>query len=159
MEGLIKYIIRIRTEDGYNKHSSNKYIFAYPNAEKVGLSTGKKAFIDAINYLRTLKPMRKLTMNRKIKLNLDECEEFDNKFLQNLIVNKRRLLRNEYPNFNVNMDIISDPIVSAFLQLVDDNPFQGRRREIILNEKISEFAASQIKNKSKKKFFSLFCFA
>ena len=158
LESLIKYIIPIKTDIGY-KRSSNKYIFAYPNAEKVGLSTGKKAFKDAIFYLRTLNPMRKLTMNSKIKLNFDECETFNNYFLQNIIFNKRRVLKDEYPSFNVNLDVISDPIVSAVVHLVDDNPFQGRMREIILNEKFSEFAATQFKDKSKNKNFSLICFA
>jgi hypothetical protein len=165
IEKMITYIIpnnRTNIKDSSNASlENNKFVLACPNTEKIGLPSGENAFRTVINYLKKIPDglLPKLTWNEEIKININLfCEDFSHIFIQALILEKKTQVKKKYPNFTVSLDAISDPELSALLQLVDDTGFQGQRREALLNPKFSYFAVSYMKDKFSR-FFALICYA
>ena len=149
LESMMRYIKQVKKR--------SIFIFSYPGAEKVSLPTGTKIFLKVVNTLKDTQPLEILTYNEEIKINVDK-NNIDQKKLKEIIADKRKGLRLKYPYFTVNLDIITNPVVSAVMQLVDDNPFQGQRRDAILNKNFTNFAVTQFQDRTGRNF-NLVCFA
>lgn len=154
IEMMIKYI-----KPNYERKRSSAFIFRKPGFDKVGLPSGEDGFKNTIDILKKSQKLNELQWCDEIRIPLPEgIEDFNKEILQKIILTKRNELNGNYPNFSVNIDVISDPETSALLQIVDDNTFQGQRRETILDPKFKYIAVAQAKDK-KKKVFTLISFA
>jgi hypothetical protein len=149
LESMMRYIKKVKLR--------NIFIFAYPGTEKVSLPNGTTSFLEVINILKETRPIEPLNYNADIKIDIDNSD-CDHKILKKLIYDKRQKLKSKYPQFLVNLDIISNPVVSVVMQLIDDNPFQGQRRDAILNKNYGHFAVSQFTD-SIDRTFNLVSFA
>ena len=156
LENMIQYI----RPNNNKKYTQCDYILAAPNCDKVSLPTGEKAFRAAIDFLKHInKPLKELEWCKEIVVDFpDDIDDFHQELLHKLIKEKRKCIKNRYPNFSVSPDVITDPEISAALQIVDDNTFQGQRRDTILNPDFVYFGVSQAKD-NKKKLFTLISFA
>jgi hypothetical protein len=136
-----------------NRNTTGRaYIFQYPGAEKICLPSGDSGFKQTIELLKNTKPVIELKWNEEIKVDIPSVtEDFSKEVIENLIMNKRHKLMQKYPNFSVNLDIVTNPEVSALLQIVDE-AFEGKRRNAILNPEVTNFAVSQGKDRKKKLF-------
>jgi hypothetical protein len=74
----------------------------------------------------------------------------NNSLITQLLAKKKAENGSKYPECSFNMDLgISDPETSLLLQIVDDSPFKGKRRENILNPKNKYVGISFMKQKNK----------
>lgn len=65
----------------------------------------------------------------------------------------------KYSSLTFNLDLgVSDPVISAVLQIVDDSNFKGRRRANILDKDV-KYAGISHAAKGKKSFCSYIAFA
>ena len=142
------------------KKENGHFYFVYNNnnEKKILLKEGEKIFIDAINHLKKIKPLKSLTYNNEIKIELNEKEmdNFSNDFLGKLILKKRLKLKEKYQKTYFNLDIFNEPKLSVIFQITDE-AFNKERRNAILNPNYNYFAVSYIKNN--KKFLSVSSFA
>ena len=142
------------------KKENGHFYFVYNNnnEKKILLKEGEKIFIDAINHLKKIKPLKSLTYNNEIKIELNEKEmdNFSNDFLGKLILKKRLKLKEKYQKTYFNLDIFNEPKLSVIFQITDE-AFNKERRNAILNPNYNYFAVSYIKNN--KKFLSISSFA
>jgi hypothetical protein len=130
-----------------------EYIFHIPSVIKVHMPGGKETFNSVINMLKDRHPVSPLKWNDEIMIDIPgNSIEFSKEIVQKLILKKKSQVIGKYPLFYVHFDIISDPIISAALQIVDDTAFKGNRREAILNSKYSFFSVAQGLDKNKKLF-------
>jgi hypothetical protein len=144
------------------KKENGHFYFVYNNnnEKKILLKEGEKIFIDAINHLKKIKPLKSLTYNNEIKIELNEKEmdNFSNDFLGKLILKKRLKLKEKYQKTYFNLDIFNEPKLSVIFQITDE-AFNKERRNAILNPNYNYFAVSYIKNNNNKKFLSVSSFA
>jgi hypothetical protein len=74
----------------------------------------------------------------------------DNKKIAELFGNKKKEVADKYRDCNFILDLeISNPEISLILQIIDDNPFQGKRRENLLNPNNKYIGISCAKVKTK----------
>jgi hypothetical protein len=149
LESMMRYIKQVKFR--------NIFIFAYPGTEKVSLPSGTNSFLQVINILKETPSVEALNYNDEIKIQIEKSN-FDHNRLKKIISEKRKKIKAKYPQFIVNLDIITNPIVSVVMQLIDDNPFQGQRRDAILNKNYGHFAVSQFTDGTERTF-NLVCFA
>ena len=147
----------------YIKKENGHFYFVYNNnnEKKILLKEGEQIFIDAINQLKKLKPLKSLTWNDEIKIELNEKEldnNFSNDLLGKLILKKRLKLKEKYQKTFFNLDIFNEPKISVIFQITDE-AFNKERRNAILNPNYNYFAVSYIKNNNNKKFLSVSSFA
>ena len=145
----------------YIKKENGHFYFVYNNnnEKKILLKEGEQIFIDAINQLKKLKPLKSLKWNDEIKIELNEKEldnNFSNDLLGKLILKKRLKLKEKYKKTFFNLDIFNEPKISVIFQITDE-AFNKERRNAILNPNYNYFAVSYIKNN--KKFLSISSFA
>ena len=145
----------------YIKKENGHFYFVYNNnnEKKILLKEGEQIFIDAINQLKKLKPLKSLKWNDEIKIELNEKEldnNFSNDLLGKLILKKRLKLKEKYQKTFFNLDIFNEPKISVIFQITDE-AFNKERRNAILNPNYNYFAVSYIKNN--KKFLSVSSFA
>ena len=144
------------------KKENGHFYFVYNNnnEKKILLKEGEKIFIDAINHLKKIKPLKSLTYNNEIKIELNEKEmdNFSNDLLGKLILKKRLKLKEKYQKTYFNLDIFNEPKLSVIFQITDE-AFNKERRNAILNPNYNYFAVSYIKNNNNKKFLSVSSFA
>ena len=143
------------------KKENGHFYFVYNNnnEKKILLKEGEQIFIDAINQLKKLKPLKSLKWNDEIKIELNEKEldnNFSNDLLGKLILKKRLKLKEKYQKTFFNLDIFNEPKISVIFQITDE-AFNKERRNAILNPNYNYFAVSYIKNN--KKFLSVSSFA
>ena len=143
------------------KKENGHFYFVYNNnnEKKILLKEGEQIFIDAINQLKKLKPLKSLKWNDEIKIELNEKEldnNFSNDLLGKLILKKRLKLKEKYQKTYFNLDIFNEPKLSVIFQITDE-AFNKERRNAILNPNYNYFAVSYIKNN--KKFLSVSSFA
>jgi hypothetical protein len=147
----------------YIKKENGHFYFVYNNnnEKKILLKEGEQIFIDAINQLKKLKPLKSLKWNDEIKIELNEKEldnNFSNDLLGKLILKKRLKLKEKYQKTFFNLDIFNEPKISVIFQITDE-AFNKERRNAILNPNYNYFAVSYIKNNNNKKFLSVSSFA
>ena len=145
------------------KKENGHFYFVYNNnnEKKILLKEGEQIFIDAINQLKKLKPLKSLKWNDEIKIELNEKEldnNFSNDLLGKLILKKRLKLKEKYQKTFFNLDIFNEPKISVIFQITDE-AFNKERRNAILNPNYNYFAVSYIKNNNNKKFLSVSSFA
>lgn len=139
--------------------SAIPFMFEYGDMKRIGLRTGEEGFVKCIEYLKSVKSLLpELKWNEEIRIDLSECDDFTSDSFQLIIEQKKEIIGNKHPLFSVNIDVVPDPEISALLQLIDDTPFQGKRRDAILNPEFTYLAISQGKDK-KKRLFTFISFA
>ena len=119
----------------------------YNSKQKIALKEGEPAFNKAINYLKNLKPMKRLEFNPYITVKLPKSKnELKNKNYLKLKVEK---IISDY-NININsywIDIIKDPKISFLMMIVDDNGKKcGMKRKDLLDPNMKYIGISSIDN-------------
>jgi hypothetical protein len=147
LESLIKFIKPNGNELKNKYKEAYKFVLEYSEKKMIGLPSGEEGFKKAIEYLRSCKPICELQWNDEIYIdyNIDDTETFDSQIKEKICIIKKK-----FPLFNMHMDVVKDPELSAILQIVDDTRYDGRRRETIMNPKFNFMSLSQAKNKSKQ---------
>ena len=135
-----------------SKDRFGRIIYNTTNSKiKVALNSGEKAFNEAINFLKKMKPMNPLQYNKMISIipPRNEGEILDKNDLNNKV--------EEIMKFNDIIciksfwrDVIKDPEISFLLMIIDDNGInKGMRRKDILNPEIKYIGISSCEIKGK----------
>ncbi len=141
---ILDSIVHIRVEDG-------KTIFD-ADGTKVGLVSGEEAFRAAAQRLLDVSPAGPLEFREDLVIQVpeDSKEWKNNTLISQLLAKKKSENGSKYPDCTFNMDLgVSDAETSLLLQIVDDSPFKGKRRENLLNPANRYFGISYLKQKSK----------
>jgi len=88
-------------------------------------------------------------------MDVKKIKPLDSDGVKYFVMLKKDEIGKVYPNLKILIDVVNDPKLSAMLLLIDDTPFEGNRREIILNENITQIAVSTVEIKDKKQNFTL----
>ena len=113
----------------------------YKKKIKVALTTGEKAFQEAIDYLRTLSPLPPLEFSQEKCIPLPNTEEELNNpsFLKNQV----KVLREQTRIDVFYKDLIKIPEISGLLMIVDDtNKNAGKKRRALLNNELKYIGVS-----------------
>ena len=105
----------------------------YNGKIKIGLTVGESAFNNAIDFLKTIKPMEKLVYNPYITVDLPKSEN-ELKYKNDLRLKVENMINN---GININSywkDVIKDPQISFLMMIVDDNGNNsGMKRKDLLS--------------------------
>ena len=107
----------------------------YKKKIKVALTTGEKAFQEAIDYLRTLSPLPPLEFSQEKCIPLPNTEEELNNpsFLKSQV----KVLREQTRIDVFYKDLIKIPEISGLLMIVDDtNKNAGKKRHALLSNEL-----------------------
>ena len=107
----------------------------YKKKIKVALTTGEKAFQEAIEYLRTLSPLPPLEFSQEKCIPLPNTEEELNNpsFLKSQV----KILREQTRIDVFYKDLIKIPEISGLLMIVDDtNKNAGKKRRALLSNEL-----------------------
>ena len=107
----------------------------YKKKIKVALTTGEKAFQEAIDYLRTLSPLPPLEFSQEKCIPLPNTEEELNNpsFLKSQV----KVLREQTRIDVFFKDLIKIPEISGLLMIVDDtNKNAGKKRRALLSNEL-----------------------
>ena len=161
-DGMLEMI-----EEGYRatkalipniKENKGKLYFHFENKQRVVITKGEELFQETIGILNKTKPMNKLIWNNLLKINIPHCiKKITNGYIENLMINKRRELKNQFNQITFTIDIFSNPILSAIFQITDET-FHSERRNAILNPSFSYYAVFY-REETDGKFFSISTFA
>ena len=113
----------------------------YKKKIKVALTTGEKAFQEAIDYLRTLSPLPPLEFSQEKCIPLPNTEEELNNpsFLKSQV----KVLREKTRIDVFYKDLIKIPEISGLLMIVDDtNKNAGKKRRALLNNELKYIGVS-----------------
>lgn len=144
-ERIEKAIVNIKVEEG------GKLIFD-ADGTKVALITGSQSFFNVAELLRNTEPAPVLVYKNDLIISVpeDQKEWKIQKTITDLLQKKRADNGNLYQEYVFNMDLgVSDPETCLMLQIIDDSPFKGKRRENILNPKMTSVGISFLKIKTK----------
>lgn len=116
----------------------------YNGKLKIALAKGKSAFLDAINFLKNINPMKPLEYNSDLTVIPPQNEKE--------IKDKDDLRRKvtEMINSGINIksywrDVIKDPEISFLLMIADDNGVKsGKKRKDILNPRMRYIGISSV---------------
>ncbi len=148
-----------RSSDG-GSNDSPMYYWEREGDPKMALQHGEEKFLECIEFLNKMKPMLPLAYNQKlnIKVPLETSKWNENEILADLLAEKKVNLAEHYLNYQFQYDIgLLDPIVSAVMQVVDDNPiFNGKRRANILNRNLTNIGIMSRKCGKKNCVYMLF---
>jgi hypothetical protein len=136
---------------GNIKQEEGKIIFD-AHGTKVALVNGESAFLSAGQKLLTLESAAPLELSQDLVIQVPEDHKDwkNNGLITQLLAKKKAENGSKYPECAFNMDLgISDPETSLLLQIVDDSPFKGKRRDNILNPLHRHVGISFMKLKSK----------
>jgi len=138
------------------------FVFEYENIPKISLQKGEVSFRSVITMLQTMEPLPPLEWMDQLCITVPEkSEDWTKKEVFNaLIANKKKeiLDSNVSENFGTHFDFASYIAeVSAVLQVVDDNVFNGPRRNNILSPKFKYVGISQGKDKKRVCAYITFC--
>lgn len=128
IEKNIEYII-----ENHQNESSNKNKIIFKKKIKVALTEGKKAFLEAAEKLRTMRPLPPLQFKQEICIPLPDTEEEvkDSSFL-------RKQVEKVGENYKIDVyfkDLVKVPEVSALLMVVDDTGKNaGKKSDAVLSE-------------------------
>lgn len=157
------------------KPHNDKIIFSKKGQPKILMNTGESAIHSVIKFIETLSPMSRLEQNKEIAIVVPPNPEHWTSQYSLYVDQKTADLKSnskiKYNLLSFHFDLsISDPELSFLLQLVDDNSFNGLRRNHICDPEMKYIAVtyanvgvSQTDNNEKKykdkKFCSYFTFA
>ena len=113
----------------------------YKKKIKVALTTGEKAFQEAIDYLRTLSPLPPLEFSQEKCIPLPNTEEELNNpsFLKSQV----KVLREQTRIDVFFKDLIKIPEISGLLMIVDDtNKNAGKKRRALLSNELKYIGVS-----------------
>ena len=113
----------------------------YKKKIKVALTTGEKAFQEAIDYLRTLSPLPPLEFSQEKCIPLPNTEEELNNpsFLKSQV----KVLREQTRIDVFYKDLIKIPEISGLLMIVDDtNKNAGKKRHALLSNELKYIGVS-----------------
>jgi hypothetical protein len=113
----------------------------YKKKIKVALTTGEKAFQEAIDYLRTLSPLPPLEFSQEKCIPLPNTEEELNNpsFLKSQV----KVLREQTRIDVFYKDLIKIPEISGLLMIVDDaNKNAGKKRRALLSNELKYIGVS-----------------
>ena len=113
----------------------------YKKKIKVALTTGEKAFQEAIDYLRTLSPLPPLEFSQEKCIPLPNTEEELNNpsFLKSQV----KVLREQTRIDVFYKDLIKIPEISGLLMIVDDtNKNTGKKRRALLSNELKYIGVS-----------------
>jgi hypothetical protein len=140
------------------KENKGKLYFHFENKQRVVITKGEELFQETIGILNKTKPMNKLIWNNLLKINIPNyIKKITNGYIENLMINKRRELKNQFNQITFTIDIFSNPILSAIFQITDET-FHSERRNAILNSSFSYYAVFY-REETDGKFFSISTFA
>lgn len=162
VEDLVAAINRIRANPGdFAKNVTDsisnikmvdeKLIFD-ADGTKVALVKGEEAFKDSANILLSASPCAPLEFREDLIIPVPEESKSwkDNKLIGASLIKTKTDNGSKYSEYGFNMDLgVSDPETSLLLQVVDDSPFNGKRRACILNPNFKYIGVSYLKQKSK----------
>jgi len=141
---ILDNIQNIKSEEG-------KLIFD-AHGTKVAVVGGEEAFKAAANKLPNYQSCGSLQFREDLVINVPEDHKDwkNNTLITQLLSNKKKEVAGKYAECAFNMDMgVSDPELSVLLQIVDDSPFKGKRRENILNPEHKYVGIHYIKQKHK----------
>jgi len=145
-------IENIKTEEG-------KLIFD-ANGIKVALVKGEEAFRSAANLLLSVKGLCQLEQQADLIVPIasDQKEWKNQKTISEVLAKRKADNGDKYSEYLFNMDLgVSDPETCLLLQIIDDSPFKGKRRENILSANCKHVGINSMKDK--KKFCTYITFA
>ena len=151
---LLQQINKIRTEpqsfigiieDAKKNIIKNKNGHLIYNGKiKIGLINGQKAFDNAINYLKKVKPMEKLIFNPYITVQLPRTES-EIKYKNDLRLKVENMVNDGISIKSYWRDVIKDPELSFLMMIVDDNGGQsGMRRKDLLDPNMKYIGINSI---------------
>ena len=126
-------------ENAMNNIQKYKKRLIYNGNIKVNLNIGEKMFKDAIDCLRTTKPMNPLTLNKEIEIEMPTEEEFkkERDIFKKKILNKKK--ENNIERYY--REAIKDPYTGVLMMLVDDtSKNQGEKRVTILDPDLKKIS-------------------
>lgn len=143
------------------KDEEGKLVFELESGLKVGLVKGEQAFLEIAEMLRNQTAMSPIEFKEDLIIPVPEAHTEWKK--QESITAGLTKLKNDtngkYQSLTFNLDLgVSDPLLSAILQVVDDSNFKGKRRVNILDKDV-KFAGISHAAKGKKSFCSYIAFA
>ena len=122
------------------------------NGAKVALVKGEEAFINVSNILKSISPLNELDLQSDLSIQIpeDQKEWKNQKSITDLLTKIKIENANKYTEYLFNIDLgVSDPETCLLLQIIDDSPFKGKRRENLLNPNMRYIGINSIKQKSK----------
>jgi hypothetical protein len=137
-------IQHIRSEEG-------KLIFD-AQGTKVAVVGGEEAFKASAAKMLNYQPCSALEFRDDLVINVPEDNKDwkNNTLITQLLASKKKEVAGRYAECAFNMDMgVSDPELSVLLQIVDDSPFKGKRRENILNPEHKYVGIHYVKQKHK----------
>jgi hypothetical protein len=135
-------------------------IFYVADGKKISLERGEAAFREVAQKMLEMSPCEQLEFREDLQMPLPEepNQWTDNKVISELLANKKRENGDKYPDCSFQLDIeVTDPKICLLLQIVDDNRFQGKRRENLMNP-LNKYIGISCKN-VKTKFCCYFLLA
>ena len=162
VEELLAAINRVRASPGdFSKTIVDSISHIRPEGEKlifdadgtkVAVVQGEAAFKDSANKLLDAHPCEPLELREDLVIPVPEDSKSwkDNKLIAQLLTKMKSDNASKYSECAFNMDLgVSDPETSLLLQVVDDSPFKGKRRDNILNPNFKYVGISFLKQKTK----------
>lgn len=137
-----------------NIHPDGEKIIFDANGTKVSLVRGEEAFKEVAQILSEMPPSAPLEYTEELVIPIPEDQKDwkNNTLISQLLAKKKAEVISKYPECVFNMDLgVSDPEMSALLQVVDDSPFKGKRRDNLLNPN-NRFVGISYVSKPKNKF-------
>ncbi len=117
--------------------------------------------IDINNNYNKKKKFKKRSKIRK-KRNLNSILDLNDDKIGNLILQKRKQIKNQYPKNIFKMSVIKDIKISILIQLISEEFFKendkNKLKDIIFNSNFKYFAVSWT-NEINRNFISISCFA
>ena len=151
---LFEQINKIRTDPqsyiGIIEDAKNNIIkdkngrILYNGKIKIALTNGDNSFNDAINFLKTLKPMGKLEFNPYLTVELPKSEN-EIKYKNDLRLKVENMVNNGISIKSYWRDVIKDPEISFLMMIVDDNADKsGMRRKDLLDPNMKYIGINSI---------------
>ena len=124
------------------KDKNGRYI--YNGKIKIGLASGIEAFDNAINYLKTVKPIAKIIFNNYITVDLPKTEN-EIKLRNDLRLKVENMIDSGIKIKSFWRDIIREPDISLLMMIVDDNGDKsGMRRKDLLDPNMKYIGINSI---------------
>ena len=116
----------------------------YNGKIKIALTNGENSFNDAINFLKTVKPMEKLEFNPYLTVELPKSEN-ELKYKNDLRLKVEDMINNGISIKSYWRDVIKDPEISFLMMIVDDNADKsGMRRKDLLDPNMKYIGINSI---------------
>ena len=142
-----KYNSNIIINNNYENNNNNYKIFV--NNNDININYNKKN-----KYKKRTKVKKKRNINSILDLNDDK--------IANLIFQKRKLIKRQYPQNIFKMSVIKDIKISILIQIISEEFFKennnNKLKDIIFNSNFKYFAVSWT-NEINRNFISISCFA